>query len=131
MFVCSTKQFFLYSEVNGKSSQALRQKKARLGLYVRWITLQAEWGLEWDGLHWRQMGEGARVDTMLLLFQPRERSPESIAIIHISDSSINNLNLINLFFLGENRVCYETLCANSTRCFIHSIEHTVPGRHPP
>lgn len=50
------------------------------------------------------MGEGTRVDARLLLFQPRERSPESIAIIHISDSSINNLNLINLFFLGENRV---------------------------
>lgn len=49
------------------------------------------------------MGEGAWEDAMLLLFQPRERSPESIAIIHISDSSINNLNLINLFFLGENR----------------------------
>ena len=55
------------------------------------------------GLHCRQMGEGAWEDAMLLLFQPREWSPESIAIIHISDSSINNLNLINLFFLGENR----------------------------
>lgn len=50
------------------------------------------------------MGEGARVDATLFLFQPREPSPGSIAIIHISDSSINNLNLINLFFLDENRV---------------------------
>lgn len=50
------------------------------------------------------MGEGARVDATLFLFHPREPSPGSIAIIHISDSSINNLNLINLFFLDENRV---------------------------
>lgn len=52
----------------------------------------------------RQVDRGAQVDAELLLFHPTEWSPESITIIYISDSSINNLKLMNAFFLVQNRV---------------------------
>ena len=53
----------------------------------------------------RQIGRGAQVDAVVLLFHPTEWSPESITMIYISsDSSINNLKLINPFFLSQNRV---------------------------
>lgn len=64
------------------------------------------------------MDGGAQVDTMPLLFHPKERSPESVKIIHISESNNNNLNLLNPFFLGtQNRVKFV-------------MKHSVPLLHP-
>lgn len=75
---------------------------------------------------------GAQVDTVLFLFHPKEWTPESITIIHISDSSINNLDLINSFFLGQNRVEFMMkLCPHPVPCFTYTVEFIVASRHPP
>lgn len=100
VFACSAKGLVLYSEVSGNHLKALRPRVAWLDLRLRYIRSASRVGDGMWGVRPEAVGQRSSGSCNAAPFHSKGESPESIRIIHISDSNNNNLNLINPFFSG-------------------------------
>lgn len=126
VFLCSVKELVHYSQVHRNPSKGIKVEDGIMRFISEIDYSGSERGGRRQGKRLEAVYWGARVDVMLLLFQPRKGFQKTLGL----STSVThyNLNIINRSFFGtQTRVqaCNKILCLNCTPWFIHtySIEY--------